>query len=86
VTTPNSEFKSSEQYNDLGEAAGDMVGHLGTNAARLVGGVMSDAAQVSRRWHELSLTVALTYWKTAAKAVEGSVKRINQELGTRNQE
>ncbi len=80
MTTPNSELNIKDLSNELGEAAGDLVGHLGTNAARLVGGVMSDAAQVSCRWHELGLAVGLTYFKTAAKAVEGSVKRIHREL------
>ena len=79
--TPNSENNGMEQSRELSEAAGDLVGHLGSNAARLVGGVMSDAAQVSRRWHELSLAVALTYWKTAAKVVTGSVRRIHDEVG-----
>ena len=80
MTTPNSEFDVKELSNDLGEAAGELVGHLGSNAARLVGGGMSDAAQVSRRWHELGLAVGLTYFKTAAKVVEGSVKKIQTEF------
>ena len=70
----NSANQQTREYDrvaeQIGEAAGNLMGHLGSNGARLVGGVISDAIQVSRRWHELSFSVLLTSLKTAAQTVK----------------
>lgn len=80
MTNANQETRPLKVADEVGEAAANLAGNLGSNAAKLVGGVISDTAQVSRRWHELSLTVALTYLRTAADTVAGSVKKIQSEM------
>jgi len=69
---------SSRTLDELGDAAADLVGHFGQNAARLVGGVMSDAARVGRSWHGLSVAVAVGYIRTAAKAVQDTMQTVQR--------
>ncbi len=66
----------------LGDAAADLAENLGNNAARLVGGVMSDAVQVSRRWHGLSLVVTSTYLRAWADAAGEAIRLVT--MGVNN--
>lgn len=85
MNSANQESSERERVLDeIGEAAANLLGHLGSNGARLVGGVISDAVQVSRRWHELSFSVLLTGLKTAAQTVAGSVQKVTDELDPKN--